>query len=264
VATLLIYATTHGHTARIADHLAEALRGHGVAVDLRDVKQIGDADAGVYDAVVAGASLHAGHHQRAMVNWVKANRDKLAERTTLFISVSLTAADDTPEARETTQRSMDDFEEETGWKPTRSEAVAGALQYLEYDVFTRVLMRLKMRHGGDIRQTLRRTTNTPTGRRSSGWPKSSQRKSATETPRSVRARQDQPRRPWCAQRPGGRRPTVFLDYGGVLTPIVDRPEDPRICAALGDAVRGVSGRTTAGYLPGSTAEVERFLDKVDP
>jgi len=27
--------------------------------------------------------------------------------------------------------------------------VAGALQYLEYDVFTRVLMRLKMRKGGN-------------------------------------------------------------------------------------------------------------------
>ena len=148
VATLLFtYATTHGHTAKIADRLAEALRAQGIDVDLRDIKQIGDGDPGSYDAVVVGASLHAGHHQRAMVNWVKANRDKLAARPTLFLSVSLTAAEDTPEALEATQRCIDDFEEETDWKPTRSEAVAGALQYREYDVFTRVLMRLKMRQG---------------------------------------------------------------------------------------------------------------------
>jgi len=145
---LLTYATTHGHTAKIADRLAEALRAHGLDVDVRDVKQIGDRVPGSYDAVIAGASLHAGHHQRAMLNWVKANRDRLTDRPTLFFSVSLTAAEDTAEAREATQRSIDDFEEETGWKPTRSESVAGALQYREYDVFTRVLMRLKMRHAG--------------------------------------------------------------------------------------------------------------------
>ena len=145
---LVAYATTHGHTAKIADRLAEALRGDGVEVDLRQIKHVGDAEPDGYDAVVAAASLHAGHHQRAMVNWVKANRDTLAARPTLFISVSLTAAEDTAEAREATRRCIDDFEEETGWRPTRSEAIAGALQYREYDVFTRVLMRLKMRQGG--------------------------------------------------------------------------------------------------------------------
>ena len=145
---LLTYATTHGHTAKIADRLAAALRAHGLDVDLRDIKQVGDAVPGSFDAVVVGASLHAGHHQRAMLKWVKANRDALADRPTMFFSVSLTAAEDAAEARESTQRCIDDFEEETGWKPTRSESVAGALQYREYDVFTRVLMRLKMRQGG--------------------------------------------------------------------------------------------------------------------
>ncbi len=105
-------------------------------------------DPGAYDAVVAAASLHAGHHQRAMVDWVKADRDTLSDRPKRFISVSLTAAEDTSEAREATKRCIDDFEEETGWQPSRSEPVAGALQYREYDVFTRVLMRLKMRQGG--------------------------------------------------------------------------------------------------------------------
>ena len=30
-----------------------------------------------------------------------------------------------------------------------------------------------------------------------------------------------------AEAMGGKRPAVFLDYDGVLTPIVDRPEDAR-------------------------------------
>ncbi len=51
---LLTDATTHGHTATIADRLADALRALGIGVDLRDVQQLGDADPGSYDAVVAG------------------------------------------------------------------------------------------------------------------------------------------------------------------------------------------------------------------
>ena len=71
---------------------------------------------------------------------------------------------------------------------------------------------------------------------------------------------------------GGRRPAVFLDYDGVLTPIVDHPEDARISAAMGDVVRGLARRTTvcvvsgrdrpADYALASVGEVERFLDRL--
>ncbi|MEY2513651.1 MAG: menaquinone-dependent protoporphyrinogen oxidase, partial [bacterium] len=61
---------------------------------------------------------------------------------------SLSAAEDTDEALAATQRCIDAFVEETGWKPERTERVAGALQYREYDLFTRQLMRLLMRKMG--------------------------------------------------------------------------------------------------------------------
>jgi menaquinone-dependent protoporphyrinogen oxidase len=145
---LLIYTTTHGHTAKVARRIADRLREENVEVDIRDMKEAGDADPTDYGAVVAGASLHAGHHQRAMVTWVKEHRVALAERPSAFFSVSLTAADDTEEARTETKKCIDDFVEETGWTPGRTEPIAGALQYREYDIFTRTLMRLKMRHDG--------------------------------------------------------------------------------------------------------------------
>jgi menaquinone-dependent protoporphyrinogen oxidase len=75
-------------------------------------------------------------------------RAALADHPSAFFSVSLTAADDTDEAREATQRCIDDFLAETGWTPARSVAIAGALQYREYSVFTRTLVRLMMRRGG--------------------------------------------------------------------------------------------------------------------
>jgi len=145
---LLLYATTHGHTAKIAARIADALRGGGLEVDLRDVKDTGDADPAGHKGVIVGASVHAGHHQRKMVDWVKNHRAGLEVVPSAFFSVSLTAAEDADEAREATQGCIDVFLEDTGWTPERSVPLAGALQYREYDVFTRVLMRLKMRGDG--------------------------------------------------------------------------------------------------------------------
>jgi menaquinone-dependent protoporphyrinogen oxidase len=65
-----------------------------------------------------------------------------------FFSVSLSAADDTDEARATARKYLDDFVEETGWTPARTASFAGALQYLEYDFFTRLLIKMMMRRGG--------------------------------------------------------------------------------------------------------------------
>ena len=145
---LLVCATTHGHTAKIAAGIAEALRAGGLGVDLRDVRDASDIAAADHEGVIVGASVHAGHHQRAIVNWVKNHRAALEAGPSAFFSVSLAAAEDTDESREATQHYIDDFLDETGWTPGRSAPMAGALQYREYDVFTRTLMRLMMRRGG--------------------------------------------------------------------------------------------------------------------
>ena len=143
---LVVYASTHGHTAKIAARVADAMRGEGVDVDLRDVEQAGDAYPASYDVVVVAASIHKEHHQQAIVEWVAARREALQETRNVFLSVSLTAAEDTDESRAATQRCIDMFCDASGWIPERTERVAGCLQYREYDVFTRQLMRLLMRH----------------------------------------------------------------------------------------------------------------------
>ena len=145
---LVVYASTHGHTAKIAARLAEAMRAQGLEVDVRDAKSAGDVMPGRYDLVVAAGSLHKEHHQKELVDWVAARQEALTEMPSAFISVSLTAADDSAESCAATKRCIDDFTAQTGWTPSRSEAVAGSLQYREYDLFTRQLMRLLMKHMG--------------------------------------------------------------------------------------------------------------------
>jgi trehalose 6-phosphate phosphatase len=53
-----------------------------------------------------------------------------------------------------------------------------------------------------------------------------------------------------AQRLDSRRPAVFLDYDGTLTPIVDRPQDAVISDGMRDAVRRLAERTTVCVVSG--------------
>ena len=150
---LVVYASTHGHTAKIAARMAEAMRAEGLEVDLHDVASADHDLPGRYDLVVVGASLHREEHQTAMVDWVSARHEALTLMPSVFFSVSLSAAEDTEESRANTQRCIDDFLSKTGWSPARTEPIAGCLQYREYDFFTRQLMRLlmkKMGHPTDV------------------------------------------------------------------------------------------------------------------
>lgn len=145
---LVIYASTHGHTAKIAARIGDALRAEGIRVELCRVSTAAELDVRGYDGVVVGASIHAGHHQREVVDWVKRHRAGLGGVPSAFFSVCLSAAEDSDESRQATRKYVQDFTGETGWSPTRTTSFAGALQYREYDFATRLLMRLLMRRGG--------------------------------------------------------------------------------------------------------------------
>ena len=61
----------------------------------------------------------------------------------------------------------------------------------------------------------------------------------------------------------GRRPAVFLDYDGTLTPIVDRPEDAIISESMRDAVRGLAERCPVCVVSGRDRPVVQELMGVD-
>src|ERR671916_1910 len=65
--TLIVYFSSHGHTAMVAQRLAETLLKGGLAVDLRDAAHAGDVDPVRHDVVVVGASLHREPDRREIV-----------------------------------------------------------------------------------------------------------------------------------------------------------------------------------------------------
>jgi menaquinone-dependent protoporphyrinogen oxidase len=157
---LVIYATREGHTRRIAEHIGATLRAKGYGADVRNVSDVSAQEQLTdYQAVVLGASLHAGQHEREMVDFVRQRREELQRVPTAFLSVSLTEAgaedpaapqEKRAKAAADVQGALDHFYEKTGWRPERTLPVAGALLYSQYGRLTRVVMRMiSKRAGGD-------------------------------------------------------------------------------------------------------------------
>jgi menaquinone-dependent protoporphyrinogen oxidase len=145
---LIAYATKEGHTAKIAEHMREALAagGHDVLVE-RVEKRPSELPPGL-DGVIVGGSIHAAKHLPELVGWVRANRDRLEALPSAFFTVCLTAADDSPESQAETQVVVDRFLEDTGWQAPRTAVFAGRLAWTQYDFFTRQLMKLIVRQHG--------------------------------------------------------------------------------------------------------------------
>jgi menaquinone-dependent protoporphyrinogen oxidase len=152
---LVIYASTHGHTARIAARIARTLEQSGAVVDLRRADPKLDLAPSDYDAVVVGASIHAGRHQGEIAEWVGHHAATLSTMPSAFFSVSMSAADEDEEGQVMARRYVDELVEQTGWTPRRTRCFAGALQYREYDFFTRLLVKLMSRRGHNPTDTSR-------------------------------------------------------------------------------------------------------------
>ncbi len=71
------------------------------------------------------------------------------------------------------------------------------------------------------------------------------------------------RREELEQRLSGKRPAVFLDYDGTLTPIVDRPEDAVISQSVRQAVSGLARRCPVCVVSGRDRQVVQELMGLD-
>ena len=137
---LILYATTEGQTARIAERVAQTLRNEGHEVESYPADQ-GWARLGSqkYDGAIVGASIHYGRHPDYVRSLVRDNLHALQARPNAFFSVSLSAGG--PGAKPyAARRYLEAFLRQTGWQPPQTATFAGAIQYSKYGAFKRLLM----------------------------------------------------------------------------------------------------------------------------
>ena len=145
---LIAFGSTDGQTARIAEYLAQVIRGQGCEADPVDVRRSDALRPEGYDGVIVGASVHMGKHQRWVRNYIRENRAALERLPSAFFSVSLAAEDDREAGRQEVARYLGEFARDTGWRPRKVAVFAGALLYTRYGFFTRWIMRKIARSKG--------------------------------------------------------------------------------------------------------------------
>jgi menaquinone-dependent protoporphyrinogen oxidase len=146
---LVMFGTTDGHTAKVADALASRLRRDRHDVDVVNAAYA-QPDPSVYDAVIVAASVRAGRYQREIVHWVLKNFRKLNAMPTAFISVCLGVLQHEPKVDRELQTIVAAFLRSTSWQPLETKVVAGALKYTRYNFVERWLMkRIVRKAGGD-------------------------------------------------------------------------------------------------------------------
>lgn len=150
---LVVYATTEGQTAKVAHYIADVARREGHEVEVVPAESLtGSEPSSIEPAevVFVGGSLHAWHHQKALATFVRAHREELRHLRTGFFSVSMSAAEpDQAKSMKEAWQHIAEFEKQTGWHPSVSAPVAGALKYSQYGPIKRFVMRaIAKRHGG--------------------------------------------------------------------------------------------------------------------
>ncbi|MGI9493166.1 MAG: flavodoxin domain-containing protein [Geminicoccaceae bacterium] len=137
---LIAYGSTEGQTRKIALRAGEHLRARHHDVEVIDFADLPEEfDILAFDAAIIAASVHQWQHQTEMVDFVIEHKDWLDQRLTAFISVSLSAAFEEDKAE--AELYIDQFIDETGWRPQHALSLAGALRYKEYDFMRRWVMR---------------------------------------------------------------------------------------------------------------------------
>ena len=151
---LVLYGTTEGHTAMIAQTIGDTLKAAGFDAD---VIRAGTADPrpADYAGIVVAASVQAGGYQKAVGRWVAAHVKEFGSRPTAFVSACLGVLQKDPKVDADLDAIARRFLDAAGWHPTMLKVVAGALLYTQYGVLQ------ALDHEADRRQGRRRDRHVP-------------------------------------------------------------------------------------------------------
>ncbi len=145
--TLLLYHSGYGHTRKISERIAEALRQDGEAAETRALLDNGVAcsedELAGFNTIVIGASIRNGKHKPAVSDFIERNLDMLRSRVSVFFSVNLVARKPGKDTAETNPYLLK-FLESCPLKPDLVGVFAGNLNYRRYGFFDRQIIRFIM------------------------------------------------------------------------------------------------------------------------
>lgn len=151
---LIVYGTTEGHTRHVCQFLEHVLaeQGHNITICDAALEPGGPRSK---DLCLIAGSLHVGSYQPSVVEYVRQHHEALNAMPSAFLSVSLSAAGQSPEDWEGLEQCVARFLHATEWKPNTVHHVAGAIRYSHYDFFKRLALKFIAKQRGQTTTTSR-------------------------------------------------------------------------------------------------------------
>ncbi|MEX0307343.1 MAG: flavodoxin domain-containing protein [Ruegeria sp.] len=140
MSVLIAFGTVEGQSGKIACFIRDIATEAGIHTTLLDTCEIqGEVSFEGVDKVILAAPVHERRHPKRFEEFVAAQRDSLAKRKSLVLSVSLKAA--FLKSQEEAEDYLAEMLLRTHFEPDRTALVAGAVHPECYDYFETEIVR---------------------------------------------------------------------------------------------------------------------------
>ena len=139
---LIIYSSTDGHTKTICERIKSFLND-GNLVELLSLEDAKKADLSNFKKIIIGASIRYGKHSKELYKFINLNKNILNQKKCAFFSVNVVARKPEKNTIETNPY-INKFLKISKWKPNRISVFAGKVDYPNYNLFEKYIIKLIM------------------------------------------------------------------------------------------------------------------------
>src|SRR6266705_705950 len=145
MAVLVAYASKHGSTQGIAEHITEKLRQLGKEVEVKPLDTV--EDLGSYEAFVIGSAIYYGSWLKEATEWVHHKQAVLAGHPVWLFSVGPLGT----EVQDAEQQPKEMAEFQQAIRPREQRIFFGALDHSRLSFAERVMVKAVRAPEGDFR-----------------------------------------------------------------------------------------------------------------
>ena len=140
--SLIIYSSTDGQTKKICETIKDNLLNKE-SFKIESIDDSLNINLSDYDQIIIGASIRYGKHSSKIYNFIKKNKHILETKKTAFFSVNVVARK-TEKSTPHTNPYVKKFLNKTDWKPTKIGVFAGKVDYPNYNILNKNIIKLIM------------------------------------------------------------------------------------------------------------------------
>ena len=140
--SLIIYSSTDGQTKIICEKI-KSFSKNSESIKLISLEEAGDFNLQSYEDIIIGASIRYGKHNKNLYKFISSNKEILEKKRSTFFSVNVVARKSEKNTPETNPY-MKKFLKISNWKPDKLGVFAGKVNYPNYGLFDKYIIRLIM------------------------------------------------------------------------------------------------------------------------